>query len=445
MANPYGRYGKVGAYFDFILISIIVITLAPFLIFEFISFLFEDGYYFWGIVCILALLSPIIICGIVKIVKYKQQDKTYTIKYKNESDVYSLIKKIKKNDTPNEISSLFDLMKNNAGIVFYDTDNNPICTNKDEQKFINYHANTSTVKNTRYRSENKTLNDFFDLKIFDNYGGIRFIYKDQCVFLYKKHFEHYISNSLTALLNKYDESEKCLGNYKVNIYSNKMEIYHQTDKDTSAIISPEILVKQMNTVIYKKKYLNIEFEIQDKAIKKEYSNLIDGFIYFSKNYYFGSPSSHGNFNYKTHAGTTKILSLAELGEMNYKKFRTNIQLFLLDFHHKAYVYSPGIIFVVKENRIIKYNEISYTLQPHNVVCENTLDSRVVGKQWKYSNRNGTPDRRYKNNYSIPVCEYGIVKAFYKSKNEYNLAGSSFAKMKEFYEAVVSYSKIVNNL
>jgi hypothetical protein len=33
------------------------------------------------------------------------------------------------------------------------------------------------------------------------------------------------------------------------------------------------------------------------------------------------------------------------------------------------------------------------------------DSRVAGKTWRYLNKNGTPDRRFKDNCEIPIVEY----------------------------------------
>lgn len=36
------------------------------------------------------------------------------------------------------------------------------------------------------------------------------------------------------------------------------------------------------------------------------------------------------------------------------------------------------------------------------------DAKVVDKTWLKVNKNGTPDKRYKGNRQVPVCEYGRV-------------------------------------
>jgi hypothetical protein len=36
------------------------------------------------------------------------------------------------------------------------------------------------------------------------------------------------------------------------------------------------------------------------------------------------------------------------------------------------------------------------------------DSRVVGRTWRYVNKSGGPDRRFKDNSEIPICEYETI-------------------------------------
>ncbi len=45
------------------------------------------------------------------------------------------------------------------------------------------------------------------------------------------------------------------------------------------------------------------------------------------------------------------------------------------------------------------------------------DSRVVGRTWAKTNKDGSPDRRFKENYEIPVAEYG--KLVFKSSTGLN--------------------------
>jgi hypothetical protein len=37
------------------------------------------------------------------------------------------------------------------------------------------------------------------------------------------------------------------------------------------------------------------------------------------------------------------------------------------------------------------------------------DAKIVDKTWKHPNKSGGPDRRFKNNFQIPVCLYGELR------------------------------------
>lgn len=60
----------------------------------------------------------------------------------------------------------------------------------------------------------------------------------------------------------------------------------------------------------------------------------------------------------------------------------------------------GVGFVDYEDLIIEYYTSRFIEQfPPK-------DSKIVGSTWKYANVGGGPDRRFKNNYQIPICLYG---------------------------------------
>lgn len=37
------------------------------------------------------------------------------------------------------------------------------------------------------------------------------------------------------------------------------------------------------------------------------------------------------------------------------------------------------------------------------------DSQIVGQTWKYVNKSGGPDRRFKDNRQLPICLYGELR------------------------------------
>ena len=78
-----------------------------------------------------------------------------------------------------------------------------------------------------------------------------------------------------------------------------------------------------------------------------------------------------------------------------------------------YIY-PGFV-IVKESSstdfgIIDLKNISFIYSDSSFIEEESVpsDSKNIGYTWKYCNKNGSPDRRYSNNYQIPIQQYGEI-------------------------------------
>lgn len=58
--------------------------------------------------------------------------------------------------------------------------------------------------------------------------------------------------------------------------------------------------------------------------------------------------------------------------------------------------------------LIEYREITLSFSQSRFIEEETspTDSEVVGQTWKKANKDGSPDRRFNNNYAIPILSYG---------------------------------------
>jgi len=78
-----------------------------------------------------------------------------------------------------------------------------------------------------------------------------------------------------------------------------------------------------------------------------------------------------------------------------------------------FVYPGFIVMFQDENAfaLLDVKEAKATLVPQKFqeTDVNPGDAKRVGTAWKYSNRDGTPDRRYTNNSEIPVLLYGEIR------------------------------------
>tara|TARA_R110002049_G_scaffold75237_1_gene193625 strand:- start:252 stop:1361 length:1110 start_codon:yes stop_codon:yes gene_type:complete len=97
-----------------------------------------------------------------------------------------------------------------------------------------------------------------------------------------------------------------------------------------------------------------------------------------------------------------------------------------------YIY-PGFaaLFDNKENfGLIEIDELDLTFESMNFLETEKIpkDSKIVGETWAKVNKDGTPDRRFKDNYKIPIARYGeltfksntgVFEVFLISNKEYS--------------------------
>lgn len=83
---------------------------------------------------------------------------------------------------------------------------------------------------------------------------------------------------------------------------------------------------------------------------------------------------------------------------------------------------PDRMFIHKNGKFgtINYDDISISATELSFVEDGIVpkDAFRIGNTWKFVNKNGTPDRRFNNNYLIPVCLYGYLTL--KSDNGLNI-------------------------
>lgn len=73
---------------------------------------------------------------------------------------------------------------------------------------------------------------------------------------------------------------------------------------------------------------------------------------------------------------------------------------------------PDFLLVVHDDNVgaVSYDQLSIVWQDSNFIEEGTVpgDTTVLFHTWKHPNKSGGPDRRFVNNYQIPVCLYESI-------------------------------------
>lgn len=73
------------------------------------------------------------------------------------------------------------------------------------------------------------------------------------------------------------------------------------------------------------------------------------------------------------------------------------------------------------------------------------DSKIIDRTWAKVNKNGTPDKRFKGNYQIPVVRYGEIKLRTKTglNEEYEFSNYEFTE--EFGKAFEKYQTVIKSI
>ncbi|GAQ14660.1 hypothetical protein MODO_2346 [Myroides odoratimimus] len=97
--------------------------------------------------------------------------------------------------------------------------------------------------------------------------------------------------------------------------------------------------------------------------------------------------------------------------------------------------------------IIGFEEISFNQSYVRFTETGTIpkDSKVIDKTWAKVNKNGSPDKRFKNNYQIPVVKYGEIKLKTKTGLNEEYEFSNYEYTEEFGRAFSEYQQLIKTI
>lgn len=109
---------------------------------------------------------------------------------------------------------------------------------------------------------------------------------------------------------------------------------------------------------------------------------------------------------------------------------------------------PSFIIMYSSNTnfaIIGFNELKLTQSYVRFTETGSVprDSKVIDKTWAKVNKNGTPDKRFKSNYQIPVVKYGEINLLTNTGLHEEYEFSNYELTEEFGRAFTDYQKTIN--
>lgn len=119
-------------------------------------------------------------------------------------------------------------------------------------------------------------------------------------------------------------------------------------------------------------------------------------------------------DWKQNAGASNIIRRKET-LFNYqlpKVVKSNVTPPAIGVGAQVIYFFPDVVLIFDGKKVgaVSYQKLKIEIGTTNFIEEEKVpsDSDIIGQTWKHPNRNGGPDRRFKDNYQIPICRYEMM-------------------------------------
>jgi hypothetical protein len=166
----------------------------------------------------------------------------------------------------------------------------------------------------------------------------------------------------------------------------------------------------------KRRTLVLNYDFEDKG--EHFQKVISSFNALASNSkvwsLINSRSISDTHEWKRNAGASNLISRTEtqVGEGKPPWVETNIDVPVIKTRGQSLYMMPDGILVYDSRGVgfVDYDDIRVDARTTRFIEEHPPhDAKVVDQTWRHPNKSGGPDRRFKNNYQIPICLYGELR------------------------------------
>lgn len=117
------------------------------------------------------------------------------------------------------------------------------------------------------------------------------------------------------------------------------------------------------------------------------------------------------YDKKYHAGASNLLQRkpTSITKAEPPFVKTNVETIAIGVGRQTLYFFPDCVLVYDVNGVgtVNYNSLQVSVNPTRFIEEDGVprDAEVVDRTWRYVNKSGGPDKRFKDNRQIPICRY----------------------------------------
>jgi hypothetical protein len=273
-----------------------------------------------------------------------------------------------------------------------------------------------------------------------------------------------IKEAIISAQKQKEELKKDLNNVKQALVFSKLKLvtgyillFGLIKKQIS--INTKIEIKAQNEAIaaineqleYSKVNLNIEFAPE---IKLKYDRLVNAFNkLITSQKIWDVTSAHAHDGVRSRSGASTIIKKKE-AKVSFKsipEIKCDFQPFWFNNINGSdlYFYPNFIVMLnsIHDFALIDINELNFNFSSTRFIESGQVpsDSKIIEYTWAKVNKNGTPDKRFKENYQIPIVKYGNIELQTKTGLKEEFEFSNYEYCEEFSRAFLDYQQTIKLL
>lgn len=193
-------------------------------------------------------------------------------------------------------------------------------------------------------------------------------------------------------------------------------------------------------------YVSLEIDF-DNEIKRKFDNVYEAFKMLTSSHKIWDVTSayfQDRVAMRSSASTVVKKREVRFSLKSIPYLKSDFQAMYFENANGAdlYFYPTFIVMYTNENNfaIIGIDEINFYQTFVRFTETGTIprDSKVIAKTWAKVNKNGTPDKRFKGNYQIPIVKYGEIQLTTKTGVNEDYEFSNYELTEEFGKAFREY-------
>ncbi len=169
-------------------------------------------------------------------------------------------------------------------------------------------------------------------------------------------------------------------------------------------------------VLLRTKYrLDLTYSFEDD-MEEDYNRKVAAWLILNespKTWQITQEASVSNRKANVGAGRKVNRALIRLSRKSPWYIHTNVPPVVLPLKMETILILPDRMLIVRKKQMgaLDYDKLNISIGQTRFIEEECIPKGaiIVDQRWQYVNKNGAPDKRYKNNRLLPVCLYGNIK------------------------------------